>query len=461
MAEPAITLVGVTKAYKLYASPQDRLKEALHPFKKTYHRTFNALNKLDLTVNKGEILGIVGRNGSGKSTLLKLISRVLVPTKGSVETQGKLAALLELGAGFNPEFTGAQNIGFYATILGLSDEEIAQRREAIIEFADIGEHLHQPIKTYSSGMRSRLAFAVAAHVDPDILILDEVLAVGDVQFRRKCYAVMERLFKSGKTIIYVSHDTNSINQLCSRVVFLDRGRLLMDGEPKLVTAYYQKYILAKEENAAAVLEEIEQIGRESEGAAGAAAAATATKATQAPKSRYVETLQSQTRMEYKNADVTILDEAICDADGNRVNVLHYGESYTFQVRVAFGEAATDVAFGLEFKDIKGVVVTSVESALLYKLDRAIETVRPGQVFLIRYKFDCRFSANTYLMNFGVSSFAAGQEVLSRIVDVYMFKVEQAEQYSYGMAQLVESMSIESESGSESGKSSRQLIRDYS
>ena len=212
MTEPVVSLDGVTKNYKLYSSPQDRLKEALHPFHKIYHNNFTALDRIDLTIDAGEILGIVGRNGSGKSTLLKIISRVLVPSEGELQTRGKLAALLELGAGFNPEFTGLQNISFYATILGLNDQEIALRHQDIIEFADIGEHLNQPIKTYSSGMRSRLAFAVAAHVDPDILILDEVLAVGDVLFRRKCFAVMERLFKSGKTIIYVSHDTNSINQ---------------------------------------------------------------------------------------------------------------------------------------------------------------------------------------------------------------------------------------------------------
>lgn len=449
--ESAINLAGVTKAYKLYDSPQERLKEALHPFKKTYHNTFNALDKIDLRVNQGEILGIVGRNGSGKSTLLKLISRVLVPTAGDIETRGKLAALLELGAGFNPEFTGAQNIGFYATILGLSDAEIAQRREAIIEFADIGEHLHQPIKTYSSGMRSRLAFAVAAHVDPDILILDEVLAVGDVLFRRKCYAVMERLFKSGKTIIYVSHDINSINQLCSRVIFLDKGQLLMDGEPKLVTAYYQKYILSKAENAASVRAEIEQVSQNS------VAEKTNAAPVKAPKALYLESLQPQTRMEYNNADVVIADEAIRDEDGQKVNVLRYGGSYTFEARVLFNTAATDVAFGLEFKNIKGVVVTSVESALLYKLERAIDEVKSGQVLQVRYKFDCRFAAETYLMNFGVSSFTHGQEVLSRIVDVYMFKVEQEGRYSSGMAQLVESMSVESDAW----EVPRQLIRDYS
>ena len=449
---PAISLSGVTKEYKLYRNPQDRLKESLHPLQKSYHTTFTALDDVTLNVEEGEILGIVGRNGSGKSTLLKVISRVLVATRGDLKVRGKLAALLELGAGFNPEFTGLQNIGFYASILGLSDQEIEDRREHIVEFADIGEHLYQPIKTYSSGMRSRLAFAVAAHVDPDILILDEVLAVGDVLFRRKCFAVMEKLFKSGKTIIYVSHDINSINQLCSRVIFLDQGRILLDGEPKLVTSYYQKYILSKPENTRQVREEIERV------AAGApAAAAPVAVQTRKLEPRFLESLRSQARMEYKNSDVIISEEAIRDSEGALVNVLTYGESYTFEVKVDVNCDATDVAFGLEFKSMKGVVISSVESALLHKLERSIPEVSAGSTFRIRCRFDCRFVADTYLINFGVSSFTHGQEVLNRVIDLYMFKVEQNDQYSSGVAQLVESVLVESESWREP----KLLIRDYS
>ena len=238
--EIAISIKNVSKYYKLYNNPKDRLKEALSRKGKLYHKKFYATKNLNLEIKKGEILGIVGKNGSGKSTLLKLITGVLVPDEGTVKINGKISALLELGSGFNPEFTGMQNIFFYGTILGFSKKEMESKIDDILAFADIGEFIDQPLKTYSSGMKSRLGFAVAVHIDPEILILDEVLAVGDVLFKRKCYAKMEEFFKGGKTIIYVSHDANSVNELCTRAVFLDAGTIILDSDAKTVTSYYQK-----------------------------------------------------------------------------------------------------------------------------------------------------------------------------------------------------------------------------
>ena len=206
MDDAVIKLEGVSKYYRLYGSPRDRLKEALSPFGKMYHERFYATKNIDLEVKKGEILGVVGENGCGKSTLLKLITGVLVPSEGKVTVRGKITALLELDAGLNPEYTGVQNIYFYGAIIGYSREEMEQKYDEIVEFADIGKFIYQPLKTYSSGMKSRLGFALAVSVDPDIFIVDEVLAVGDMYFRRKCYNKIHELFEKGRTVMFVSHD---------------------------------------------------------------------------------------------------------------------------------------------------------------------------------------------------------------------------------------------------------------
>lgn len=227
-----ISLKGISKKYNLYNNKLDRLKESLHPRRKQYHRDFYALKNINLEVKRGEVLGIIGKNGSGKSTLLKIISNILTPTSGIVEIKGKVVALLELGAGFNPEFSGMENIYFYCSLLGFDRKQTDEIVDEIIGFAELGDYINQPVKTYSSGMKARLGFAVSVNVDPDILILDEVLAVGDELFRRKCYARMESFFKGGKTILFVSHEANSINELCSRAILLDRGRTSWKVRPR-------------------------------------------------------------------------------------------------------------------------------------------------------------------------------------------------------------------------------------
>jgi ABC-type polysaccharide/polyol phosphate transport system ATPase subunit len=258
MDDVAIRLENVSKYYKLFNSANDRLKEALNPFGKVYHNDFYALKNIDLEIKKGEILGIVGKNGSGKSTLLKLITGVLTPDEGTVTVNGKISALLELGSGFNPEFTGLQNIYFYGAILGFSKDEMEGKLDEILAFAEIGDFIHQPLKTYSSGMKSRLGFSVAVHIDPEILILDEVLSVGDALFQRKCFAKMEAFFEGGKTIIFVSHDINSVNELCSRAIFLFEARVLLDSDTRIVTNYYQKYIFSNNKDIKRDIEKISQ-----------------------------------------------------------------------------------------------------------------------------------------------------------------------------------------------------------
>lgn len=232
-----INIKNVTKTYRLYNNHSDRVKEAFHPFRKKYHHNFDALNDISLEVRKGEQLGIIGRNGSGKSTLLQIVCGILQPTFGNIEVHGRVSALLELGAGFNPEFSGRQNVYINGSILGLAHEEIEERFDDIAAFADIGDFIEQPVKTYSSGMVVRLAFAVITHVDADILVIDEALAVGDTFFVQKCMRFLRSFMETG-TLLFVSHDTGAVLNLCERAIMLDKGRVACDGTPKLVTEKY-------------------------------------------------------------------------------------------------------------------------------------------------------------------------------------------------------------------------------
>lgn len=238
----AICVNNVTKIYKIYDSPKDRFKEALGIKNKQYYKKFYALNNVSFEVGKGEIVGIVGRNGSGKSTILKILTGVLSPTEGSISIEGKVSALLELGAGFNMEYTGMKNIYLNATMMHISKEEIEKKIPDILKFADIGEYINQPVKTYSSGMFVRLAFAVAINVNPDILIVDEALAVGDTRFQLKCMDKFMEFVEAGKTILFVSHDVNSIKRFCNRAIWLNQGALIMDGNTDEVTDKYLDFL---------------------------------------------------------------------------------------------------------------------------------------------------------------------------------------------------------------------------
>ena len=238
----AICVNNVTKIYKIYDSPKDRFKEALDIGKKQYYKKFYALDNVSFEVGKGEIVGIVGRNGSGKSTILKILTGVLSPTEGSVSIEGKVSALLELGAGFNMEYTGMKNIYLNATMMHVAKEEIEKKIPDILKFADIGEYINQPVKTYSSGMFVRLAFAVAINVNPDVLSVDEALAVGDTRFQLKCMDKFMEFVEAGKTILFVSHDVNSIKRFCNRAVWLNQGALVMDGNTDEVTDRYLDFL---------------------------------------------------------------------------------------------------------------------------------------------------------------------------------------------------------------------------
>lgn len=239
--EKAIIVNDVSKKYKIYNKPSDRLKQILYK-KKKFYKEFTALNSLSFDIFKGEAVGIVGRNGSGKSTLLQMIAGTLNPSTGNIQVNGRIAALLELGSGFNPEFTGRENVYLNAAILGISREEIEERMDEILKFADIGDFIDQPVKTYSSGMYVRLAFAVSVNVNPEILIVDEALAVGDGRFQLKCFEKIKSLKNTGKTILVVSHDLQTIRQICDRVILIDRGQLIEVGNPNDVVNHYTKIL---------------------------------------------------------------------------------------------------------------------------------------------------------------------------------------------------------------------------
>lgn len=266
MSDIAIKVENLTKVYHLYNDPVDRLKESLHPFRKKYHHDFFALNDVSFEVKKGQTVGIIGKNGAGKSTLLKILTGVLSPTHGQVNVNGRVLALLELGAGFNPELTGVENIFFYGTLLGATKEEMAQKLEAILAFADIGDFVHQPVKTYSSGMYVRLAFGVIANMAADVLIIDEALAVGDAVFTQKCMRYI-RSFQERGTLLFVSHDTAAVQNLCQSAIWLAQGKVQKTGPSKSVAeAYLQSTlqdIYGDEQNLVAISNNTDSITQDS------------------------------------------------------------------------------------------------------------------------------------------------------------------------------------------------------
>ena len=254
----AIRVNHISKIYPLYNSTRDRLKEALHPLRKKYHKDFYALNDVSFEIKKGDTVGIIGQNGSGKSTLLSIIAGVLTATSGTIEVKGKVSSLLELGTGFNPELTGIQNIFFYGTLLGFTKEEMDSKIDDILSFADIGDFVNQPVKTYSSGMYVRLAFAAAIAIDPEVLIVDEALSVGDEKFQRKCFSRIEVLKKKGVTILFVSHSASAVVTLCDKAILFDEGELILEGIPKIIIGKYLRLLYAPSQSRKLIRKEIQE-----------------------------------------------------------------------------------------------------------------------------------------------------------------------------------------------------------
>lgn len=407
----AVKLQNISKMYSLYDKPLDRLKEVLHPFKKEYHKDFYALKDINLEIRKGEVLGIVGINGAGKSTLLKIISGVMSQTTGRVNIHGRINAILELGSGLKPEMTGKENIKLNLQLNGI-DQDQERITQEVIDFADIGAHINQPIKTYSSGMKARLGFGIATSTDPDILIVDEVLAVGDVIFQRKCYARVEKLFKDGKTVIFVSHSAQSVIEFCSRAILLYDRKIILDDTPKKVTDYYQKLVFSKNTNK--VLNEIKNKKQDAN-----LRAEIIQNNIQVDNNFYLEGLKAK-QIEYRNYDVDIYDVKIINDLGLQVNILEYGIKYYYQYKVKYNLSIEKISNGMQIKSKKGLTISATS---LHQLENLIERVKENDIYQVSFEFTNRLLPGIYLTNAGVSFLENEERIfLNRIIDAYCFEV---------------------------------------
>lgn len=439
--EIAIRVQNLSKSYHLYDDPRDRLKQFLFPrmqrlvgrVPKNHFRKFWALKGVSFEVKRGETVGIIGRNGSGKSTLLQLICGTLSPTTGSVETQGRVSALLELGSGFNPEFTGRENIYMNAAVLGLSRKEIDERFEAIAAFADIGDFIEQQVKRYSSGMYIRLAFAVAINVDPEILIVDEALSVGDEAFQRKCFSRIEAIKEKGGTILFVSHSGSAIVELCDRALLLDEGELLVAGIPKIIVSYYQKLIYAPKDRRQEIRGEISSLsGKEKSSPAPSIdhkenikLATTEPGSRESAQAAYDPSLRPKSTFRYVSKGALIEDARILSFSGSRVNVLNNKEKYIYTYNVRFERPASKVRFGMLIKTINGFELGGAVSA--HSFQEGIDFVESGAVYGVEFIFDCSLTPGAYFLNAGVTGFIdETEEYLDRVIDVEMFRVMPAD-----------------------------------
>jgi len=426
----AVNLKGVSKKYKLFRNKTDRMKEALHPFKKSFHQEFFALRDVDLQVRRGEILGIVGMNGSGKSTLLKIISGIIPPTSGEVNVSGNVVPLLELGAGFNPEFTGMENIYFYNSILGYSRKQTQKIVDNIIDFAEIGDFIHQPLKTYSSGMKARLSFAVSVNIQPDILILDEVLSVGDELFKRKSYAKIEEFFNAGKTILFVSHSAQSVNQLCSRAVMLVDGRLVLEGPAKFITMNYQKLIFSRPEQKKQLLQEFKTlIPREdsddlhiiSPQYQEMTEEVFSGNDTYEIKPFLVKNFSPKSTVVTRNVELVLSPIRIETLEGDEVNHLVAGRDYNISYTLSFLENIGHISLGISFTTEKGI---SVSWRFFPTVEKYFQKFyRNGDSVHVKWKFSCNLMPDNYFIGLVVRrSGEEGGEVAYRASDIQVFKV---------------------------------------
>lgn len=396
----AIQVKGLEKAYKLYDKPSDRLKEALGFGRKKRYKEHYALKGVDMTIYQGETVGIIGTNGSGKSTILKIITGVLNPTGGSVHVNGRISALLELGAGFNMEYNGIENIYLNGTMIGFSKKEIDAKMDDILNFADIGDYVYQPVKTYSSGMFVRLAFAVAINIEPEILIVDEALSVGDVFFQAKCYHKFEEFKEMGKTIVFVSHDLSSISKYCDRVVLLNQGVKLGEGSPKEMIDAYKQVLVGQYVPAA----DDQSLLSDKEITAAAAAAAGTGKGEVNPE-----------LLEYGTKDAMITGYKITDDMGRETSALLKGKECTVTMQVHFEHDIEAPIFAFTIKNIKGVEITGtntmVEKAFL-------SPVRAGSDMEITFTQKIDLQGGEYLLSFGVTGFEKEEfQVYHRLYDV--------------------------------------------
>jgi len=374
--ENAIEVRGVSKFYNLYERPQDRVKELFSLTKKKYHTLYKALDQVSFTVKKGETLGIIGRNGAGKSTLLKLITGVITPSEGSIETRGEISALLELGTGFNPEYTGYENIFLNGSMRGFSDEEMQEKVKEIVDFADIGEYMGQPVKTYSSGMFARLAFAVMISFKPEILIVDEALSVGDIFFQQKCNTFMKEEMK-GVTKLLVTHDMNSIANMADRVILIDRGKIIREGKPLEVIEDYLKLLHTSvfQSEAAAAKDEDARL-ETAERSEAAEQKAVAAEAAEREKEKAEIGWVDSPKESIGGAQDILIDRCRMLINGEAVDVVKPGDAVRIELLLHSKKDADNIIIGYTFKDKYG---NSIFAQSTLGEGIMIEGVKQGEV----------------------------------------------------------------------------------
>ncbi|RKD34860.1 ABC transporter ATP-binding protein [Lacrimispora algidixylanolytica] len=409
----AISVNNVTKIYRLYEKPIDRLKEVMSPTHKNYHRDFYALSGISFDVPKGQTVGIIGTNGSGKSTILKIITGVLTPTDGTLKVSGVISALLELGAGFNMDYTGIENIYMNGTMMGFSRKEMDDKLKDILDFADIGDFVYQPVKTYSSGMFVRLAFALAINVEPEILIVDEALSVGDVFFQAKCYRRMEEIRQKGTTILMVTHDMGAIIKYCDQVVVLNKGNFIAQGEPGKMVDLYKKILANQMDDLSLDLEEIrsgelndfsgEQVKSRSD--------------INALKEGFMKDklTVNPNRTEYGDKKAEIVDFGLIDERGNLSNLLLKGEYFTIKEKIQFHGNIESPIFTYTIKDKRGADLTGTNT--MYEASD-VESVKQGDVYEVEFKQKMTLQGGEYLLSMSCTGFENGEHVVyHRLYDI--------------------------------------------
>ena len=429
-AEKIISVDQVSKVYRLYDKPIDRLLESISLRKKSYHKDFYALRDISFSVGRGEAVGIIGTNGSGKSTMLKIITGVLSATTGKVESRGSICALLELGAGFNQDYTGIENIYMNGTMMGFSKAEMDEKLPAILEFADIGDFVYQPVKSYSSGMFVRLAFALYISIDPEVLIVDEALSVGDVFFQAKCYHRMDELKRKGTTILMVTHDLGSVMKYCDRVVLFHKGEKVGEGLPGQMVDKYKKILAGKDPHAEQFMEEQNFLGNVDEEAVDTAGTAGTTeknvgtgiasgtaepispeagqhspKPTGFMKDHLTLNPSSQ---QYGNGKAEILDFGVLDKDGRPSNVLLKGEEFSIKERIVFHDDIAAPIFTFTIKDKRGMDLSGTNT--LFE-GQEIPAVKKGDEYFCTFTQRMNLQGGEYLLSISCTGFEEGEHTV--------------------------------------------------
>lgn len=416
--EYAIQVQDVSKIYKLYDKPIDRLKESLSLTHKNYHKDFFALSDISFNVKKGETVGIIGTNGSGKSTILKIITGVLTPTSGQVRVSGVISALLELGAGFNMDYTGIENIYMNGTMMGFSKKQMDEKLPDILEFADIGDFVYQPVKTYSSGMFVRLAFALSINVEPEILIVDEALSVGDVFFQSKCYRRMEEIRKNGTTILMVTHDMGSVIKYCDRVVLLNKGHYVAEGAPGKMVDLYKKILANQMDDLEEELLEMNDFsgGMDEEDSIKNTAPAEQAEAKLVHSGLMKDKITiNPNRTEYGNGKAEIYDLGMFDERGNLTNLLLKGEYFTIKEKIRFHDSIQAPIFTYTIKDKKGADLTGTNTMFE---GAEIRPVKNGDEYEVNFRQKMTLQGGEYLLSMSCTGFEQGEHtVYHRLYDV--------------------------------------------